>query len=62
MAHNYQLNDKELEELDKFLAKLPKKLKNKPVKIIFDRGSGIGIGVTVEVEGRQKNITDYSVW
>jgi len=59
---NYQLNDKELEALEAFLSKLPKKYKYKPVEVIFDSTNGIGIDITVRVGDKSKNITDYDTW
>jgi hypothetical protein len=58
----FELNENEVKAAEKFIAKLPKRYKNESKKMIFDFGNGIGIGVSIKVGDREKNITDYNTW
>ena len=62
MITKFELNENEIKAAEEFIAKLPKRYKKESRKIIFDFGNGIGIGVTIKVGDREKDITDYSTW
>jgi hypothetical protein len=58
----FELNEKEVELYNEFMKKLPKKYKSMTRQFIFHEGNGIGIGITIKVGDKEKNITDYSSW
>jgi hypothetical protein len=58
----YGLNEIEQKSLDEFVGSLPKKYKNKVVKLYFVPANGIGYAKGVKVGKRYKDITDYSSW
>jgi hypothetical protein len=66
MITKFELNETEIKTAKDFIAKLPKKYKemykNGDYEFIFSPGSGIGIGVTIKVGKKEKDITDYSNW
>jgi len=61
-AKNLELNEVEKENAQNFLNKLPKRLKYSDVELIFSNGAGIGIGITIKVGDKSKDITDYTSW
>jgi hypothetical protein len=58
----FELNENEVKAAEEFIAKLPKRYKKESRKMIFDFGNGIGIGVTIRVGDREKDITDYNTF
>jgi F0F1-type ATP synthase delta subunit len=58
----FELSEKEHQAAEEFMKKLPKKYKYKKVELIFSRDSGIGVGITIRVGDREKDITDYATW
>ena len=58
----FELSPKEVQAYEKFLEKLPKRYRGKPIEIIFSTGNGIGTGVKVKVLNKEKDITDYDTW
>jgi len=58
----FELSPKEVQAYEKFLEKLPKKYRGKPIEIIFSTGNGIGTGITVRVGDKSEDITDYDTW
>lgn len=62
MITNFNLNETEVKNLNKFLSKVPKSLKKTSLEIIFSMKSGIGIGICARKGAYSKDITDYSGW
>lgn len=58
----FELNEKEVQAYEKFMAGLPKKYRSMPKEIIFSIGSGIGVAVSVRVGDKINDITDYNSW
>jgi len=59
---DFELSEMEYQAAEEFIKKLPKKYKYEDVTLIFSRKSGIGVGITIRVGNREKDITDYSTW
>jgi len=62
MITKFELNENEAKAAEEFIAKLPKKYKKMSQELIITSGGGIGIGVTIRVGDREKDITDYNAW
>jgi len=58
----FELNNNEIKAYENFIKKLPKKYRNMPRDMIFSFGNGIGVGVSIRVGDKEKDITDYARW
>jgi hypothetical protein len=58
----FELSPKEINAYESFIKKLPKKYRSMEKQMIFSFGNGIGVGVTIKVGDREKDITDYNTW